>query len=227
MNISELAPEVRPREKLLHNGPQALSDAELLAIFLRIGVQGLSAIELAQQLLDHFGSLPKLLMASQSEFCAIKGLGSAKYAQIQAILELSRRHFESGLKDQETLTSPYKVARVLEFYMGHQHRERFGILLLNQQHSMIHFQILFEGTLNQAAVYPREVLEAAIHHHAAAVILAHNHPSGDPTPSQADIDLTKTLSQALALIDVRTLDHVILGNSGRWSSLAQLGKMPT
>ncbi|CAN8140686.1 DNA repair protein RadC [uncultured Thiomicrorhabdus sp.] len=216
----------RPREKLLAQGAHSLSDAELLAIFLRVGVKGLSAVDLAQSLLDHFGSLNALLNADKETFCQAKGLGDAKFVQLQAVLEMSRRHFESGLQKGDAMQSPELVARFLEHQIGHQQRETFGILLLDQQHHLIEYQSLFTGTLNQASVYPREVVKVALENHAAAVILAHNHPSGDPTPSQADIQLTKQLSDALQMIDVRTLDHIILGDNGRWSSLAQLNKMP-
>lgn len=226
MKIAELSQAERPREKLLHYGPQSLSDAELLAIFLRVGTKGLSAIELAQSVLDKFGSLHQLLNANQSEFCEAKGLGEAKYVQLRAVLEMSRRHFESGLKQQDAFQNPEAVARFLMLKIGNQPRERFGILFLNQQHQFIDYQTLFEGTLNQATVHTREVVKAALDAHAAAVILAHNHPSGDPTPSEADIHLTKQLHNALELMEIRTLDHIIIGNAGRWSSLAQLGKMP-
>ena len=226
MKIAELTQAERPREKLLNYGPQALTDAELLAIFLRVGVKGFNAIELAQTMLDSFGSLHKLLNATQDEFCEIKGLGQAKYVQMQAVLEMSRRHFESGLKQQDAFTSPETVARFLEHQIGHHHRERFGVLFLNQQHQLIAYETLFEGTLNQASVHIREIVKTALDHFSAAVILAHNHPSGDPTPSAADLHLTREIHHALEFMDIRTLDHIILGSAGRWASLAQLGKMP-
>lgn len=216
----------RPREKLQKFGAHSLTDAELLAIFLRVGVKGKSAVELAQELLEHFGSLHALLNANQADFCQAKGLGEAKFTQLKAVLEMSRRHFESGLQQQDAFTAPELVARFLEHQIGHHHRERFGVLFLNQQHQLIEYQTLFEGTINQASVHPREIAESALNTHAAAVILAHNHPSGDPTPSDADIHLTQQIHTALALFDIRTLDHIILGNTGRWTSLAQLGKMP-
>ncbi|MDG6773886.1 DNA repair protein RadC [Thiomicrorhabdus sp. ZW0627] len=215
----------RPREKLLHFGPSSLSDAELLAIFLRVGVKGLSAVELAQNLLDHFGSLPALLNSSEQEFCEAKGLGQAKFVQLKAVLEMARRHFESGLKKGDAFTDPETVAHYLIHSIGFQQREQFGVLLLDQQHRLITFEVLFTGSLTQASVHPREVLKAVLDHHAAAVILTHNHPSGDPAPSQSDLNLTRTLSEALALIDVRCLDHIILGDFGRWHSLAQHNQM--
>lgn len=215
----------RPREKLLNFGPTCLSDAELLAIFLRVGVKGQSAVELAQSLLDQFGNLNALLNADQNEFCQAKGLGQAKYVQLRAVLEMSQRHFESGLQKGDAFTDPQAVAQYLSHSIGFQHREQFGILLLDQQHRLIQFEMLFEGTLNQASVHPREIVKAALDHHAAAVILAHNHPSGDPAPSQSDIELTRILSQALNLIDIRCLDHIIIGDFGRWHSLAQQRQM--
>ena len=226
MAISDWHENDRPREKLLKFGEQNLSDAELLAIFLRVGVKGKSAVELAQDLLDEFGDLHTMLNATEEEFCKAKGLGQAKFVQLKAVLEMSRRHFESGLKKSEAFTQPEAVARFLAFELGHLQRERFAIMLLDQQHQLLEFEVLFEGTLNQAEVHAREVVKSALQHNAAAVILAHNHPSGDPSPSQADIELTKQLAKALELIEVRTLDHIIIGDLGRWHSLAQHQQMP-
>lgn len=216
----------RPREKLLKFGSQSLTDAELLAIFLRVGVKGKSAVELAQDLLDEFGSLHALLNADQQRFCQAKGLGEAKYVQLKAVLEMAHRHFQSGLSKSDAMTQPEAVAQWLKLQIDPIDREVFGLILLDQQHCVINFTPLFFGTLNQANVYPREVVKTVLDHQAAAVILAHNHPSGDPTPSLADFELTKQLHQALEMIDVRCLDHIIIGDHGRWSSLAQLGKMP-
>lgn len=225
MAITDWHENDRPREKLLKFGAEHLSDAELLAIFLRVGVQGKSAVELAQDLLDHFGSLHQLLNADETEFCKAKGLGQAKFVQLQAVLEISRRHFESGLTKGDALTDPENVARLLQHHIGQQARETFGLVLLDQQHHLIAFAPLFTGTLNQASVHAREVIQTVLDHQAAAVILAHNHPSGDPRPSQADLDLTQRLKQALELIEVRCLDHIILGDHGRWTSLAQQGML--
>jgi DNA repair protein RadC len=216
----------RPREKLLKFGPHSLTDAELLAIFLRVGIKGKSAVHLAQDLLDYFGSLDALLKADQATFCQAKGLGEAKYVQVQAILEMSQRHFKAQLQHGQAMTQPESVARYLSHQLGFEHREQFVVLLLDQQHQLIHCETLFVGTLNQATIHPREVLKSALDHHAAAVILAHNHPSGDPTPSLADHRLTQTLVDALQLVDIRVLDHFILGDSGRWHSFAQHGQMP-
>ncbi|MGC9386317.1 MAG: RadC family protein [Hydrogenovibrio sp.] len=225
MAITDWHAHDRPREKLLNFGAAHLSDAELLAIFLRVGVKGKSAVELAQDLLDHFGSLHALLQANEPEFCQAKGLGQAKYVQLKAVLEISRRHFESGLTKGDAMTAPDKVAQLLSHHIGHQSREIFGLVLLDQQHHFMAFTPLFTGTINQATVHPREVIQTVLEHQAAAVILAHNHPSGDPTPSDADVALTQRLIDALEVIDVRCLDHIILGDHGRWTSLAQQGKM--
>ena len=226
MSIANWHEHDRPREKLLNFGAQHLSDAELLAIFLRVGVKGTSAVELAQILLDHFGSLHALLNANQEEFCQIKGLGQAKYVQFKALLELSHRHFKSELSKGPSFNDPEKVARYLAHSLAFKNRESFMLLLLDQQHQLIQSETLFTGTLNQSQVHVREVIKNALDHHAAAVILAHNHPSGDPTPSQSDIELTKTISQALQLVEIRTLDHIIIGDNGRWHSLAQHLQMP-
>ncbi len=225
MPISDWHEHDRPREKLLTFGAEHLSDAELLAIFLRVGVKGCSAVELAQILLDHFGSLHALLNATQKEFCQIKGVGQAKYVQFKALLELSNRHFKSELRKGPSFNDPEKVARYLAHHLAFQNRESFMVLLLDQQHQLIHAETLFTGTLNQSQVHVREVIKVALDHHAAAVILAHNHPSGDPTPSQSDIELTQTLTHALQLVEIRTLDHIIIGDSGRWHSLAQHQQM--
>lgn len=225
MAITDWHENDRPREKLLKFGETSLTDAELLAIFLRVGVKGKSAVELSQDLLDHFGSLPNLFHATEAEFCMAKGLGQAKFVQLKAVLEMSRRHFESGLQKGDAFTSPELVSRYLEHALGHQNREKFGVLFLNQQNQLIHFHVLFEGTLNQASVHIREIIKMALEQNAAAMILAHNHPSGDPTPSQSDIDLTHQVKTAATLMEMRLLDHIIIGDAGRWTSLSQEGHM--
>ena len=227
MSITNWHEHDRPREKLLNFGAQHLSDAELLAIFLRVGVKGKSAVELAQTLLNHFGSLHALLNANQEEFCQINGIGQAKYVQFKALLELSHRHFKSELSKGPSFNDPEKVARYLEHSLAFKNRESFIVLLLDQQHQLIHNETLFTGTLNQSQVHVREVLKSALDHHAAAVILAHNHPSGDPTPSQSDIQLTQTLTKAQQLVEIRTLDHIIIGSQGQWYSFAQHQQIPT
>jgi DNA repair protein RadC len=223
MAITDWHENDRPREKLIKFGAMSLSDAELLAIFLRVGVKGKSAVELAEDLLTHFGSLNTLLNADESEFCQAKGLGQAKYVQLKAVLEISQRHFESGLKKGNAMESPEQVAQYLSSQIGHQQRETFGLLLLDQQNQLLNFQALFTGTLNQANVHVREIIKTTLEQNAAAVILAHNHPSGDPTPSSSDIELTHSLINAFELIEVRCLDHVIIGDKGRWTSFAKQG----
>ncbi len=226
MAITDWHEHDRPREKLLKFGADSLTDAELLAIFLRVGVKGQSAVELAQSLLDHFGSLHALLNANEVEFCTAKGLGQAKFVQLKAVLEMSQRHFESGLKKGDAFTQPQAVANYLIHQIGFQQQEQFGLLLLDQQHHLIDYRTLFTGTLNQANVHAREVVKTALEYNAAATILTHNHPSGDPTPSQSDLSLTQNLSQALNLVEIRCLDHIIIGDFGRWYSLAQNQQMP-
>ena len=211
----------QPREKLLHLGAESLSDAELLAIFLRVGTQGMSAVDLAQSLLDHFDCLSAIFKASEDAFCQAKGVGQAKYVQLQAVLEMSRRHFASGLSKGDAMTDPALAAQFLQHSLSFQNREHFGVLLLDQQHRLIRFEILFSGTLNQASVHVREVIATVLKQDAAAVILAHNHPSGHPAPSDSDHHLTQKIKHALDLIEVRCLDHIIIGDHGRWHSMAQ------
>ncbi|AFU99714.1 RadC family protein [Simiduia agarivorans] len=224
MAIHQWPAAERPREKLLTKGPSALSDAELLAIFLRTGVAGQSAVDLARQLLTDFGGLRPLLEADKETFIAARGLGTAKYSQLQAALEMARRHLEAELMRADALTSPAAVRHYLQSQLRHKPREVFALLLLDNQHRLIKFLSLFEGTLDGAAVYPREVVQAVINHRAAAVIFAHNHPSGVAEPSQADIAITHRLREALALVDVRVLDHLIVGD-GHCTSLAERGLM--
>ncbi|MBB3169886.1 RadC family protein [Simiduia aestuariiviva] len=212
----------RPREKLLSKGPAALSDAELLAIFLRTGVAGCSAVDLARNLLNRFGGLRPLLEASHKDFVEAKGLGDAKYAQLQAVLEMARRHLAAELAQTDVLSSPLLVHRYLQSQLRHRDREVFALLLLDNRHRVLTFSTLFEGTLDGASVYPREVVKTVLGANAAAVILVHNHPSGVAEPSQADIAITRRLKDALGLVDVRVLDHVIVGD-GYCASLAELG----
>lgn len=212
----------RPREKLLSLGPQALSDAELLAIFLRTGVTGYSAVDLARQLLKDFGGLRPLLDADQNAFCEGKGLGPAKFTQLQAVLEMSRRHFEQKLHREDALKNPSDTRQYLLQQLRDYPSEVFGALLLDSQNRVIRYDHLFFGGLNNTAVYPREIIKHVLKHNAAAVIFAHNHPSGVAEPSQADIQLTQRLSQALSSIDVKVLDHMIIGD-GYVESLAERG----
>ncbi|WP_286234037.1 RadC family protein [Thalassotalea sediminis] len=200
----------QPREKLLSLGSQSLSDAELLAIFIRTGVQGINVVDLSRQLLKTFGSLSGIFNASQEELCQIKGLGNAKYVQLQACLEMVKRCLAEELVRGETLTSSQASKNFLIAQLRHEFREVFAVLLLDSQHQVIHFEKLFYGTLNAAAVYPRIVVEVAIRQHASAVILAHNHPSGVAEASLADKQITQTLSDALLLVDINVLDHMII-----------------
>jgi len=212
----------RPREKLLALGRDALSEAELLAIFLRTGRQGLSAVDLARQLLTRFGGLRALLEADQAAFCAEAGLGPAKYAQLQAVLEMGQRHLWSELTRGEALSSPEQTRRYLAARLrGHQ-QEVFAALFLDNRHRVIAFEELFRGTIDGASVYPREVLKRALAVNAGALIVAHNHPSGVAEPSSADEAITERLRDALALVDVRLLDHFIVGD-GQPVSLAERG----
>lgn len=211
MAITDWPREERPREKLLLKGADALSDAELLAIFLRSGIQGVSAVDLARQLLTSFGSLRTLLTASQSDFCKHKGLGNAKYAQLQAVLEMAKRHQYETLKRSDCLTNPAETVSYLRNQLRDRPYEVFACLMLDNRNRVIAFREMFRGTIDGASVYPREVVKQALADNAAGVILAHNHPSGVAEPSQADIQITERLKKALALVDIRVLDHVIIG----------------
>ncbi len=202
--------EERPREKLLSLGAQSLSDAELLAIFLRTGVKGCNVVELARQLLSNFGSIAGIYSANQRAFCQQHGIGLAKYVQLQACLEMSKRYLSEELQRCSPLTSSQATKDYLVAELRHETREVFAVLFLDNQHQVLHFERLFFGTLDAAAVYPRVVMEKAIEHHAAAVILSHNHPSGAAEASFADQEITQRLTNALNLIDIRVLDHMII-----------------
>jgi DNA repair protein RadC len=217
MAIKDWPAEERPREKLLQRGSDALTDAELLAIFLRTGTPGKSAVDLARELLTDFGSLQALLDADLSRFCQANGLGSAKYAQLQAVLEMARRHFKEILQRGNALTSPDITRAYLSAHLRGYSYEVFACLFLDNQHRVIKLAELFRGTIDSASVYPREVAKQALHHNAAAVIFAHNHPSGISEPSQADRQITEKLKQALALFDIRVLDHFIIGDGQPYS----------
>lgn len=210
MAITDWPAEQRPRERLIRHGAQALSDAELLAVFLRVGVAGKSAVDLARDMVAHFGSLHRLFSASLTEFSALNGLGPAKFAQLQAVLELARRALAEELQDGVLLNSPQAVKQYLQLLLTHKAYESFAVLFLDVKNRLIAAEELFRGTLTHASVYPREIVKAALSHNAAAILLAHNHPSGSPQPSEADHALTAALKQALALVDVRVLDHFIV-----------------
>lgn len=217
MGIKDWHTEDRPREKLLQRGAAALTDAELLAIFLRTGTHGKSAVDLARDLLVDFGSLKALLNADYERFCAAKGLGDAKYAQLQAVLEMARRHFKEILQRGDALTSPDITRAYLSAQLRGYTHEVFACLFLDNQHRVIELEELFRGTLDSASVYPREVVKRALFHNAAAIIFAHNHPSGIAEPSIADKHITDKLKQALSLFEIRVLDHFIIGDGEPYS----------
>lgn len=202
----------RPREKLLQRGASVLSDAELLAIFLRTGVTGKSAVDLARELLQHFGSLSEIFSSSQNEFCQIPGLGSAKYAQLQAVLEMSRRALAEELPCTNVLNSPQSVRNFLRLSLARKQHEVFLGIFLDTRNQIIASEELANGTLTETSVYPREIIKRTLHYNAASVIFAHNHPSGKAEPSHADRMLTEHLKRALATIDVKLLDHFIITN---------------
>jgi DNA repair protein RadC len=223
MTLKDLPPDARPREKLLARGAGALSDAELLALLLRTGTAGRGVLQMAQEVLDSFGGLAGLLHASADDLKRIKGLGgSAKRAELVAVLELARRALAEQLRSQPVFETPGAVKDYLQLQLGQRPHEVFAVLFLDSQHRLIALEELFRGTLSQTSVYPREVALRALHHHAAAVVLAHNHPSGSVQPSRADEVLTQTLKTALGLLDVRVLDHVIVG-PGQALSMAEQG----
>ncbi|MDG9760862.1 DNA repair protein RadC [Pseudomonas sediminis] len=224
MSIRDWPAAERPREKLLERGAASLTDAELLAIFLRTGVTGKSAVDLARYLLSEFGSLRALLEADLAGFSQHLGLGPAKYAQLQAVLEMSRRHLAERLRRDSALESPQAVRDYLKAQLRHEPHEVFGCLFLDAKHRVLAFEVLFRGSIDSASVYPRQVVKRALANNAAAVILTHNHPSGVSEPSQADRVLTQRLKDALALVEVRVLDHFIVGD-GEPLSMAELGWM--
>lgn len=212
MSITDWPLAERPREKLLANGSQSLTDAELLAIFLRTGIRGKTAVDLSNDLLEGFSGLRQLLKADQQAFCQHHGLGTAKYAQLQAVLEMSRRYLNEGLKRGDSLTSPQETRQFLSSKLRDYTHEVFAVLFLDQRHRVIQFDEMFQGTIDGASVYPREVVKKALEYNAAAVIFAHNHPSGVAEPSQSDERITQRLKEALGLVDIRVLDHFVVGD---------------
>lgn len=224
MAITDWPEGERPREKLLQRGAASLSDAELLAIFLRTGVAGLSAVDLARTLLQHFGNLTALFASDLKQFGAMHGMGPAKYAQLQAVLEMARRALGEEIRSGDAMASPAAVRDYLRLQLQGLRHEVFIGVFLDAQNRVIGVEELFRGTLTQTSVYPREVVKRALHHNAAALIFAHNHPSGVAEPSHADMALTAALKQALALVDVNVLDHFIVG-SGCALSLAERGAL--
>ncbi|NKI18192.1 DNA repair protein RadC [Spongiibacter sp. KMU-166] len=210
MAISDWPADERPREKLLQRGAGALSDAELLAIFLRTGVRGKSAVDLSRELLAEHGGLSALMSASQQQFCASKGLGDAKFVQLQAVMEMSRRYLSEALQRDEVFASAQATRQFLVGRLRGEQREVFAVLYLDNQHRLIAYEPLFYGTIDGAAVYPREIARRALEMHAAALIIAHNHPSGVAEPSDADVRITRRIREALALLDIRLLDHCVV-----------------
>ncbi|MES2547684.1 MAG: DNA repair protein RadC [Pseudomonadota bacterium] len=217
MAIRDWPAAERPREKLVEQGAGALSDAELLAIFLRVGVVGKSAVDLARDLLNQFGSLNAIFSASEQELSQVHGIGASKYVQLQAIFEMSRRALGEQLQQQDVFNSPQQVHDYLCLKLGSLTREVFLVLFLDAQNRLQASEEMFSGSLMQTSVYPREVVKRAIHHNSAAVIFAHNHPSGVAQQSQADEQITKHLKQALSLIDVKVLDHFIVAGNNTMS----------
>jgi DNA repair protein RadC len=222
MAITNWPKEDRPREKLLIKGAKQLSDTELLAIFLRTGVRNKTALDLARELLNEFGGLKKLLNLSSHVLCQKIGIGKAKYALLQAAVELGCRVDGENLQIGESLNSSQAAKRFLSGRLKNHQREVFACLFLNTHHRILCFEELFHGTINETNVYPREVVKRGLIHNAAKVILAHNHPSGNPEPSQADRDITQVLKQALALVDIQVVDHIIVGHHDNYS-LAETG----
>jgi len=222
MSIRDWPAAERPREKLLEQGAASLSDAELLAIFLRTGVAGKSAVDLARHLLHQFGSLRRLLEADQLTFSRQLGLGPAKFAQLQAVVEMARRYLAEKLRRDSVLENPLVVRDYLKSMLRHEPHEVFGCLFLDTKHRVLAFEALFQGSIDSTSVYPRQVVKRALAHNAAAVILCHNHPSGIAEPSHADRVVTRRLKEALDLVDVRVLDHFIIGE-GDPLSMAEYG----
>jgi len=222
MAINDWPASERPREKLLEKGAASLSDAELLAIFLRTGIAGKTAVDLSRDLIAKYGGLRSLLDADYEQFCSGQGLGMAKYTLLQAVLEMSRRHLKETLQRGTVLENVEQTRSYLTSELRSYEYEVFSCLFLDNRHRVLEFEALFKGTINSAMVHPREVVKKALKHNAAAVILAHNHPSGVSEPSQADISITRHLKQALDLVDIRVLDHFIIGD-GEPVSLAERG----
>ena len=222
MLLKDLPPEARPREKLLSRGPAALSDSELLALLLRSGIRGKNVLQLAQELVDRFGGVAGLLHTPAEALKTVKGLGPAKRAELVAVLELARRALAQQLTQKPLFNTPQAVRDYLQLQLGGLHHEVFAVLFLDSQHRLIALEEMFRGTLTQTSVYPREVVKQALTLNASSVVLAHNHPSGTAQPSRADEALTHTLKAALALVDVRVLDHFVV-TASQAVSMAELG----
>ena len=224
MSLEQNTSQIKPREKLLSLGAEALSEQELLAILLRTGTKGQSALEVSAEILNYFGSLNAMFNSDFDDFSQIKGIGEAKYVQFQASLELSKRYLAESMTTSTVLDSPMAVRNYLHQLLKNEPYEKFLLIHLDNQHMVRDVEVLFSGTIDSAAVYPRVVIDSVIKHKSNAVIFAHNHPSGNAEPSQADIMLTKRLKQVLAMIDVRTLDHFVVGYD-HVVSLAERGQI--
>lgn len=217
MAITDWPEQERPREKLLRAGVSTLSDAELLAIFLRVGIVGKTAVDLARDLLQHFKSLNGVFAANLHEMQAVHGMGASKYCQLQAVLEMSKRALGETLQQADSFCSPMQVKHYLQLQLSQLQREVFGIMFLDAQNRLIAYETLFEGSLMQTSVYPREVVKRALALNAAAVILSHNHPGGNAAPSRADEQLTQSLKDALSLVDIKVLDHIVVAGQQTFS----------
>ena len=222
MAINDWPASERPQEKLLSRGAEALSDAELLALFIRSGTPGKTAIDIGRDLLGRFGGLRQVLLAEQSTLCATPGCGPARFATIQGALELGRRFLDQTLRKQGPLSSPSQAADFLTHQLRDRKREIFAVIYLDTRHQVIDYEELFQGTLNGATVHPREVVRSALFHNASALIIAHNHPSGIAEPSESDTTLTRRLRESLNLVDIRLLDHLVIGD-GEFVSMSDRG----
>ena len=223
MSIRQWPEGERPREKLLELGAKSLSDAELLAIFLRVGIPGMDAVMLSRYCLQESGGLSELLAMSKERFLSLKGMGAAKYVQLHASVELSRRVLETKLKTSDFFSSTDAAKQFFQTHLAHQEREMFMVAFLNSQYVLLTYETLFFGTIDSAQVYVREVVKAALAKNAAAVVFAHNHPSGSLEPSQSDRDITHKLANALKVVDIQVLDHILVGQGA--VSFAELGLM--
>ncbi|WP_444995740.1 RadC family protein [Aliikangiella sp. IMCC44359] len=222
--LLEWPPHERPREKLLKKGPESLSDSELLAIFLRTGIKGKNAIELARDIIQHFGGLRKLLTTNKKNFCQFKGLGEAKYVQLKACLEMSQRYIAEELVQNDVIQSSSQVKIYVQSRLLNRENEVFAAIFLDNQHRVITYEELFFGTINSASVHPRVIIQRALALNAAALIVTHNHPSGTSEASVSDIDMTQTLKKTLELVDVKLLDHLIVA-SHQVTSMAEQGHL--
>jgi DNA repair protein RadC len=225
MLLKSLPPDARPREKLLARGPGALSDAELLALLLRTGIAGKNVLVMAQEVIDSFGGMAGLLSASAEDLKRIKGLGPAKRTEVVAVLELARRALAEQLQAKPSIETPQQLRDYVRLHIGNKPYEVFAVLFFNVKQELIALEEIFKGTLTHTSVYPREIVLRALHYRAHAVVLAHNHPSGDTTPSPADVAMTNKLSAALGLIDISVLDHVIV-TANEAMSMAEAGLVP-